>query len=369
MKIVLTGGGTGGHFYPLIAVSEQLINIIDSENLADVNIYYLSDKPYDNKALYENGIIFKKVNSGKLNTLGGIISALVGGIQAVFTLFSIYPDVVFSKGGFAAFPVVFAARILGIPVIIHESDSVPGRVNRWSGKFAREIAVSYKQAIDYFPKNKIIHTGQPIRQDLLRPTREGAHEFLNLEKETPTIWILGGSQGSRAINMAMEETFPELLKKYQIVHQVGESNYDDMKKITDATLLDHDFKYRYHIFDHLNVLSMKMMAGVSDIVISRAGSALFEIAHWGIPSIIIPLKSSHAGHQIKNAYNYAREGACTVIEENNMSDQLLIFEINRIVTNQKIRTEMKKGAQRFTIENASQKIAEEIIGIALAHEK
>lgn len=367
MKIVLTGGGTGGHFYPLIAVSEQLTNIIDTENLADVHIYYLSNKPYDKKALYENGIIFKKINSGKLNTVGGMMSAAIGGIKALFTLFSIYPDVVFSKGGFAAFPVVFAAKILGIPIIIHESDSVPGRVNKWSAKFARSIAVSYKQEVEYFPLEKIVHTGQPIRQDLLEPTNEGAHEFLNLEKETPTIWILGGSQGSKAINMAMEETLPELLKDYQIVHQVGRANYDEMKKLTDATLLDHDFKYRYHIFDHLNILSMKMMAGVSDIVISRAGSALFEIAHWGIPSIIIPLKSSHAGHQIKNAYNYAREGACIVIEENNMGDQLLIFEINRIITDQKIRTEMRKGAQRFAIEGAGRKIAEEIVGIALAH--
>jgi UDP-N-acetylglucosamine--N-acetylmuramyl-(pentapeptide) pyrophosphoryl-undecaprenol N-acetylglucosamine transferase len=114
---------------------------------------------------------------------------------------------------------------------------------------------------------------------------------------------------------------------------------------------------------------MKMMAGVASIVITRGGSTLFEIAHWRIPSIVIPLRNSHANHQIKNAYNYAREGACIVIEENNMSDQLLIFEINRIVNEEKIRDRMIEGTKRFDIENASVKIAEEIISIALAHEK
>jgi UDP-N-acetylglucosamine--N-acetylmuramyl-(pentapeptide) pyrophosphoryl-undecaprenol N-acetylglucosamine transferase len=375
MKIVMTGGGTGGHFYPIIAVAEELINIIDSKNLADTSIYYISDTPYDKKALYENGIIYKKVSAGKmrispsLKSISDIVKTMIGILQGFFTLFSIYPDIVFSKGGYSAFPTVFAAKILGIPVIIHESDSIPGRVNKWSGSFARSVAVSYKQEINYFPKNKIIHTGQPIRRDYLEPTAVGAHEFMNLEKEIPIIWILGGSQGSRSINIAMEETFDTLLQDYQIVHQVGKSNFESMKKLTDATLHNHDFKYRYHIFDHLNTLSMKMMAGVASIVITRGGSTLFEIAHWRIPSIVIPLRNSHANHQIKNAYNYAREGACIVIEENNMSDQLLIFEINRIVNEEKIRNRMIEGTKRFDIENASVKIAKEIINIALAHEK
>jgi len=375
MKIVMTGGGTGGHFYPIIAVTEELINIIDSRNLADASIYFISDSPYDKKALYENGIIFKKVNAGKmrvspsLKSIGDFINTTLGIFQGFFTLFSIYPDVVFSKGGYSAFPTVFAAKILGIPVIIHESDSVPGRVNKWSGKFARSIAVSYKEAADYFPENKIIRTGQPIRRNFLKPTAVGAHEFMNLEKETPIIWILGGSQGSQSINTAMEETFDVLLNNYQIVHQVGISNFESFKKLTNTTLENHAFKYRYHIFDHLNVLSMKMMAGVADIVITRGGSTLFEIAHWGIPSIVIPLYNSHANHQIKNAYNYAREGACIVIEENNLSDQLLIFEINRIVQEKSIRDKMIQGAKQFDIQNASVKIAEEIISIALVHEE
>ena len=315
------------------------------------------------------------MNAGKLRltpslrTIVDLIKAGIGILEAIITVFSIYPDVVFSKGGYAAFPTVLAARLFGIPVIIHESDSVPGRVNLWSGKFAKAVAVSYKQEIDYFPKDKVIHTGQPIRHDLHEPVDDGAHEFLNLERETPVIWVLGGSLGAQIINYAIEEALPFLLDKYQVVHQVGAANLDEMKKLTNATLVDNDFRYRYHVFGELNTLSMKMLAGISDIVITRAGSTLFEIAHWGIPSIVIPITNSNGNHQIKNAYNYAREGACVVIEENNLSEQLLVFEVNRIYDNEQIKNEMKEGAKRFAIEDAAKNIAEEIVGIGLAHEK
>lgn len=375
MKVILTGGGTGGHFYPLIAVAEEINRIIDDENLADSQLYYLSDKPYNKKILYENGITFRRVSAGKLRLtpslkmIPDMIKMGIGIIQGFFTVFSIFPDAVFSKGGYAAFPTVVAARILGIPVIVHESDSVPGRVNIWTGKFARAVAVSYKQDIDFFPKEKVVHTGQPIRHDLLEPAFEGAHEFLNLEKETPTIWVLGGSLGAQFINTSIEKALPDLLDKYQVVHQVGTKNFDQMKKLTNATLVDHQFKYRYHIFDSLNTLSMKMMAGVADVVITRAGSQLFEIAHWGIPSIVIPITHSNGNHQIKNAYNYAREGACIVIEENNLSENLLNFEVNRLFDDEKTRQRMKEGADRFSIPDAAKNIAEEIIGIVLSHEK
>lgn len=375
MKVILTGGGTGGHFYPLIAVAEELNRIIDDENLADTRIYYVSDDPYNSKILYENGIQFRKVNAGKLRRnfslkiFSDMTKMAIGVIQGFFTVFSIFPDVVFSKGGYASFPTVLAAKILRIPVIIHESDSVPGRVNKWAGKFARAIAVSYKQEIDYFDPEKIVHTGQPIRRDLLEATDEGAHEFLNLEKETPTIWILGGSLGSEFINLEVEKALPLLLEKYQVVHQVGEKQFDVMKKLTDATLKDNSFKYRYHIFGNLNTLSMKMMAGVADVVVTRAGSTLFEVAHWGIPAIVIPITHSVGNHQIKNAYNYAREGACVVIEENNVSEKLLTFEINRLFEDNDARMLMRKGAERFAIEDSAKNIAEEIVGIALDHEK
>lgn len=375
MKIVFTGGGTGGHFYPIIAVAEQVNNIVDEENIADVELYYFADKPYNKDLLYENALKFKKIRAGKLRTyfslqnLNDIVTTFFGIFDAFFALLSIFPDVIFSKGGYVAFPTMVAAKILKIPVIIHESDSVPGRVNVWSSKFAKRVAVSYEQDGEYFDTKKVVHTGQPIRSDFESKSKEGAHSFLGLSPDVPVVWVLGGSQGSETINNVVGSALRELLPKYQIIHQTGEKNYDAIKLLTEATLQDEEYKNRYKIIPHLNYLSMKMAAGVADVVISRAGSTIFEIANWNLPSIIIPLPSAHKNHQLKNAYNYSREGACVVIEENNLSDDQLVFEINRIYDNESVRDAIIEGTKRFDIPDAARKIAEEIAGIALTHEQ
>lgn len=375
MKVVFTGGGTGGHFYPLIAVAEQLNNIIDEENIADTDLYYFSDSPYDEKLLYENDLSYVNIPAGKLRkspSLSNVVDMFVTGIgilKALIHLMIIYPDVIFSKGGYAAFPTVAAARVLNIPLVIHESDSVPGRVNMWCRHFAWKIAVSYEQAAPYFERDDIIHTGQPIRSDLENASGEGAHQFLGLNKDVPVIWVVGGSQGATIINQVLEEILPRLLEKYQVIHQSGEKNYEHMKSLADAILHENKYQYRYHLFPHLNKLSMKMAAGVADIVITRAGSMLFEIANWRIPAIVIPITNSIHNHQIKNAYNYAREGAGIVVEENNLSENQLLFEIDRIYNNEEVKNNMKRGAEAFDIPDASREIAGELAGIGLSHDK
>ncbi len=366
MKVVFTGNASADHFYPLIAVAEELNKIIDEENLADTHLYYMSDKPFDKKSLYENGIIFRRVNASKNKNS---LSSFLGGLFAVLQMFSIFPDVVFSTGGYAAYPALFAAKVLKIPVIIHESNSRPDNINLWAQKFAIAVTVAYKQDVDFFDTKKLIHVGQPIRHELQNPTTDGAYEFLGLEKNTPVIWVLSGSRGAKKINRTIEESLPELLNSFQVIHQTGKDDFEEMKLLTDASLVKHNFKYRYHIFDFLNPLSLKMIAGITDIVISRAGSTLFEIAHWEIPAIIIPAPHSKNNHQIKNAYNYAREGACIVIEENNLTDTGLIFEINRIYHDEKVKEEMKQGARNFALKGAGEKIAKKIVEIVLSHEE
>src|SRR3989344_5923626 len=137
MKIVFTGGGTGGHFYPLISVGEKDNQIIDHENILGAKLYYVSDSPYDKEMLFENGILYEEIISGKrrtyfsLKNFSDLFKIFFGVLNALFKMFSIYPDVVFGKGGYASFPTIFAARILRIPIVIHESDSAPGRVNKW----------------------------------------------------------------------------------------------------------------------------------------------------------------------------------------------------------------------------------------------
>lgn len=380
MKIALTGGGTGGHFYPLIAVAQELRQIAKDEKLIQPELFFLSDAPYDPRALFELGITFKKVSAGKVRRYFSILNFFDlfktgwGCLKALILLFNLYPDIVFAKGGYASFPTLMAARILGIPVVLHESDSQPGKVSNWAGKFAEKIALSYPDAAQFFPNDKkgqpkTAWTGNPIRPEIAFPAKEGAKEFLDLEPATPVILILGGSQGSQIINDTIVGCLDSLVAKCQIIHQTGKKNFTEVKNTAEVVIGLNAHKNRYKPFDYLNLLAMRMSAGVADLVISRSGSTLFEIAAWGVPSIIIPIPEAVSHDQTKNAFNYARSGAATVIEENNLTSEVLLSEINRILDNPEIRRTMGERAKAFSRTDAAHLIAKAIIDIGVSHEK
>ncbi len=374
MKILLTGGGTGGHFYPIIAIASAIREVARAEKVIAPQIYYMAETQYDSRVLFDNEITFIPISAGKMRNYFSILNffdlfkTIWGTIKATIDMFSIYPDVVFGKGGYVSFPALFAARILRIPVIIHESDSVPGRVNKWAGKFAQKIAVSFKDAADEFPAEKVAFTGNPIRHELLTPLKNGAHEFLKLDPNIPTILIIGGSQGSRVINDTILDIVPNLVEKYQIIHQTGKDNFADVSGRSQIILQKNPEKDRYHPYDYLNVLALRMVAGVADLAISRAGSTIFEIACWGMPAILIPIENSHGDHQLKNAFNYAREGGAVVIEEGNLTPHVLLGEINRLMESKEIRLKMSQSAKAFARTDSVTVIAKEILSIALRHE-
>lgn len=375
MKIVFTGGITGGHFFPIIAVAQQIFEVSEERKLLEPTLYYFSNEPYKENLLYDNHIKYVRIGSGKMRRYASILNILdifrsgIGFIKALFKLYSIFPDVVFSKGGGDAFPTLLAARILGIPVFIHESDSVPGRANTWAGKFAYRIAVSFEEAGMYFNKQKVAYTGQPVRSEILHPLHEGAHEYLDLKPDIPTILILGGSQGSENINEAVFAVLPELVQKFQIIHQTGIKNIEDAKRRASLILKQSEFGFRYKPYGFLDDLATRMSAGVASIVISRAGSTIFEIASWNLPSIIIPITDSNGDHQRKNAFNYARAGACVVIEEANLTPHVFLSEIERLQSLPETRERMSEKAKVYFKPNAARTIAEEIVRIAEEHEK
>jgi UDP-N-acetylglucosamine--N-acetylmuramyl-(pentapeptide) pyrophosphoryl-undecaprenol N-acetylglucosamine transferase len=374
MKVLLTGGGTGGHFYPLIAIAEELNSIAQKEKIIDLKLYYMSDSPYDKRMLFENRMTFVQVPAGKMRlyfsirNFFDIFKTAIGAFFGFITMFFIYPDVVISKGGYAAFPAVFAAKLLRIPVIIHESDSSPGRLNLWTAKFAKNIAVSWPEAGEKFPKDKTALTGQPIRKAILHGSPEGAYDFFKLNPSLPIIFISGGSSGAEKINNAIIEVLPELLSRYQIIHQTGAKLYDDVIASSKLVLEGNQNIDRYKPMPYLNNLSIRMAAGISSLVISRAGSAIFEIASWGVPSIIIPITNSNGDHQRKNAFSYARSGACEVIEESNLTSHVLIAEIDKLIGSKDKLLTMKNNALAFASPDAAQKIAQAAIDIALTHE-
>ncbi len=375
MKILFTGGGSGGHFYPILSVAEAVQKLSKEYRLIQPTLYYMSDTPYNASLLFDNNIIYKKNSAGKKRMYASpknffdIFKTGWGVLTAFGTVFSLYPDVIFSKGGYASFPILVAARFFRIPVIIHESDTVPGRVNRFAGKFAKRIAVSYEEAAQFFPKDKVAVTGNPVREEITSPMVEGAHEFLKLDKDIPTVLVLGGSLGAQMINDIVIDTLPQLVEKYQIIHQTGKNNFEDITSRAEAVLYSDRFRARYKPFDYLNELALRMAAGVADVVVSRAGSAIFEIASWGKPAILIPITESHGDHQRKNAYAYARTKAAVVLEESNVTSHIFLSEIDRIMTRPEEKAQMSAAAKSFFKPNAAMEIAKEILAIALKHEQ
>ncbi len=375
MKVLFTGGGTGGHFYPIIAIAQELNKLSIEEHLTTLRLYYMSDSIYNERLLFENNIVFVQVNTGKIRRYFSILNILdffktiLGVMSALYRVFNIYPDVVVSKGGYASFPALFAARLFRIPVIIHESDSVPGRTNKWASKFAKKIAISYKESAQYLPKKKTALTGNPIRNEIIKPIKDGAYDLLKLDENIPIIFILGGSQGSQIINEVVIQALPELVPKYQIIHQVGKKNLEYIKNLSEVLIGNNEHKNRYKIFGYLNNEAMRMSAGVANLVISRAGSTIFEIAVWGLPSIIIPITDSNKDHQRKNAYSYARAGAADVIEERNLTPHLFATEIIRLMGDKQRMEEMSNSAKEFSNIDAARKIAEQIVSVLLEHQK
>ncbi len=376
MKVILTGGGTGGHFYPLIAVAEEINRVQKEQKLLPVQLFYLSDSPHDPAMLEQNNIEFVKISAGKLRKYFSIMNffdlfkTFFGVLGAIVKVFNIYPDVVFSKGAYVSFPVLVAARILRIPVFVHESDSVPGRVNKWAGKFARRVAVSYPEAAKFFKTEKTAVVGNPIRQEIkLLQSRENSKQFFNFSNDAQVVLIVGGSQGAKMINDQVLNILPQLVENYYVIHQTGKNNIVDVKTTAEVVLRDNPHKDRYKIFDFLDDLNSNMAAGASDLIVSRAGSAIFEIANWGIPSIIIPITNSNGDHQRQNAYYYAKFGGAQVIEEGNLTPNILLGEITRILSDKDLQEKMKLGARSFVKTDAARIIAEEIFKIGLEHEK
>ena len=245
----------------------------------------------------------------------------------------------------------------------------PGRVNCWASTFAVKVAVAFSEGAARLPKEKVAYTGNPIRKSVLLPAREGAYEFLALKRELPVILVVGGSQGSQILNEAVLSALPQLIEKYQIIHQTGEANIKDIEGRVGVVLADSLLKERYKAFGYLNDLATRMSAGVASLAIARAGAGnIFEIAAWGLPSILVPIPEPISHDQTKNAFAYARSGACVVIEQNNLTPGLLVSEIDRLLGKPELIHTMQNAARDFSRVDAAKTIANALLDIALSHE-
>ena len=366
MKILLTGGGTGGHLIPLLGVVTALRKICLEKGIEKPKFLLITPSSDFNQSISEAGIQIKTIKAGKLRryfsweNFRDILKIPVGIIQSLYYIYKFKPDIVFSKGGFASVPPVIASWVLKIPIITHESDIVPGLANRIIARFASKILISFSAAEKYFDKSKVILTGNPIRSDIEKGSRENALEFFKLSPDLPTVLIFGGSQGAQKINEMVLEILPNLIEKCQIIHQCGDKNYKEIKnKISELNL---KYPERYRVYPFIKK-EMKDAFALADIVISRAGAnSSAEIVALQKPNILIPLSTSANNHQPENAKFFAEKNASLIIDETVSNSQDLADAILKLLSDKNLQNKMKqKLSELAPSQNASRKIAEEIL--------
>jgi UDP-N-acetylglucosamine--N-acetylmuramyl-(pentapeptide) pyrophosphoryl-undecaprenol N-acetylglucosamine transferase len=375
LRIGFTGGGTGGHIYPLLAVADSVKEKLRQLSV-DFTFYYFGSPGQYSQEFVERNFKIVRIIPFKVRryaSLSNVIDAIkfpISLIQAFIKMLFVMPDVIFSKGGTGAIAVVIAAWFYRIPVFIHESDSIPGLSSKISSSFAKRAAVSFQKTLDIFSGERVALTGNPVRPFLLEPAQdlngEKAKRIFGFDPALPLILVLGGSQGSKRINEFMLDNVKDFVGKYQILHQVGVDNFKEFKNEL-AVATEHFIpaeRARYKIVDFLKK-DIKEAMIASDIIVSRAGSgAIFEIATFQKPSILIPLTESAGNHQFYNAYEYAREGAATVIEEENLKPALFFSQLELIMGNKSKYNLMAQAAGKFAKPKAAEVIAQELIGLA-----
>lgn len=370
IRILLVGGGSGGHFYPLISIAESL-----NAHPAHPTLFFAGPDRYDETALTHENISYIHIKAGKqrrytsiLNTIDMVKTAW-GVFVALIRLYILYPDVVMSKGGYTSVPVVLAAAFLRIPIVIHESDAVVGRANKLASRFARHIIVAYEEAKNALPHHVPVQKlGIPIRSAFFqKPTVHAIADF-GIDPSRPVILVIGGSQGAEKINSFILDALDELLVDFSVIHQTGVPHHELCVVSAENLIPNIELRKHYHAVPFLNAQSLNDAYWLSRIVISRAGStSIYEIALHGKPSILIPISEEVSHDQRTNAYAYARSGGAIVLEEKNLSDGLLRAEIDRIMQDDATYEQMSRSASQFAQTDTAQKMAEILIETAKTH--
>ncbi|OGG62679.1 hypothetical protein A3C87_00965 [Candidatus Kaiserbacteria bacterium RIFCSPHIGHO2_02_FULL_49_34] len=374
MKIFLVGGGTGGHFYPLIAVAEALKTQVPA---GELQMAYIGPDAFEQSELDRVGIRYVWCPAGKVRRYVSILNitdlfkTLFGVLVAFFKLLAAYPDVILSKGGYTAVPVILAARILRVPVVIHESDARMGRANELAAGYAKYIAVSYPHMLENLPKEKTAFVGIPARAGVRagETSEAAAYEMFGItDTQVPVILVLGGSLGAENLNLLMMNSLDTLLPKYTILHQTGRVHGDVVAGMARELIIDPRLTPRYIMRDYLSAEEMHAAMEIADVIISRAGSgAISEIALHGKPSILVPIPESVSHDQLTNAYSYANTGAAYVLEEENAREHILGSLLDDLLQNATTYIQMSEAARAFAKPDAAEKVAHALIAIAKKH--
>ena len=323
-RILLTGGGTAGHVTSNIALLPTL-------KAHGYDIHYMgSFDGIEKKLIADFDIPYYGISTGKLRryfdpkNFTDPFRVIAGFFEAKKILKKIRPDVVFSKGGFVSVPVVRAAASLGIPCIIHESDMTPGLANKMCIPVATKICCNFPETLKELPPEKAVLTGSPIREELAKGDRLAGLDLCGFSANKPVIMVVGGSQGSAAVNEAVRSALPKLLEDFQVVHLCGKDKVDNLLLTTNG----------YKQFEYIKA-EMKDIFAMADLVISRAGAnAICELLSLKKPNILIPLPTTQSrGDQILNAHSFASQGFSIVIEEDYLDCDTLTDKVHELYFN------------------------------------
>jgi UDP-N-acetylglucosamine--N-acetylmuramyl-(pentapeptide) pyrophosphoryl-undecaprenol N-acetylglucosamine transferase len=322
--IVLTGGGSSGHVTPNIALIPNLLQL-------GYTVHYIGSYNGIEKQLIEKeGIPFHSINAGKLRryfdfkNITDIFKVMDGFRQSLSILKKLKPDILFSKGGFVSCPVVWAAWLRRVPIVIHESDITPGLTNRLSIPFAGKVCFTFPESAEHMPKDKGVLTGLPVRENLLHGEKSIGRTICGFNSTKPVLMVIGGSQGSENINKVIRKALDVLQKEFQICHICGKGN----------TAVDLEGVKGYKQFEYINE-ELSHIFALADIVVSRAGAtALFEILALRKPNLLIPLsKNASRGDQVLNAQSFEKQGFSCVLIEEHLSEETLVNNVIEVYKN------------------------------------
>lgn len=349
-KIIMTGGGTAGHVTPNLALVPKL-----KEKGFEIK-YIGSVNGIEKEIIQKNNIPYFAISSGKLRRYFDVknftdpFKVMKGIMQAYRILSKEKPDVVFSKGGFVAVPVVIAATMKKIPVVAHESDMTPGLANKLSAPFCDKLCVTFRESLKYIKDNKGVLTGSPIREEILKGNKEKGKSVCGFKDDKEILFIMGGSLGSKIINDEIRKNLEKLLKNFNIIHICGKGNID--------TSLN--YKSGYKQFEYVTEELPDLMKA-ADYIISRAGAnSIFEFLALKKPTLLIPLsKKASRGDQILNSRSFEKEGYSLMVEEESLTENVLYNKI--------LELKEKKNELINNMENSDSKNGvEAIVNILIA---
>lgn len=344
-KIIMTGGGTAGHVTPNLALVPGL-------KKKGFDIKYIGSKDGIEKEIIGDAKIpYYEISSGKLRRYFDFknftdpIKVFKGIIEANKILKKEKPDVIFSKGGFVAVPVVIAASMRKIPVVSHESDLTPGLANKLSAPFCNKLCVTFRESLNYIKDNKGVLTGTPIREEILTGSKEKGKKICSFNDNKEVLLVIGGSLGAKSINEAIRNNLEELLKSFNIIHICGKNNFDKNLVGKGGYI---QFEYVKDDLPHLLTLS--------DYIVSRAGAnVIFELLALKKPTLLIPLsKKISRGDQILNAKSFEKDGYAMVLDEDEMieNDKKIIIKLKELKNKKNILVEsMEKSSVRNGVES------------------